>query len=664
MANRMKEDEKNEKIIRGLLKLPANRRCINCNNLGPQYVCTNFWTFICTNCSGMHREFTHRVKSISMAKFTSQEVITLQDGGNERAKSIYFKEWDPQRHSFPDSSNIDRLREFIKHVYVDRRYTGERGTNKPPRVKSDREDYNENRTADSYRGASRSPPFEDRYDHPFNERSSSGGRNDERFSRYGYEDRSPAHDGDSKRSPGQFDVVDERRRDDKTGNGNQIQRIEDRRFPDAVHRASARSPSYQKGVDSSSPPLVRPVRDILGDDVPPLQVGDLPKPNGTGVPENSSKTQRTTSSSSLGSSDGNPVELKRANSGSLIDFNINSDPPVSSTQHVPQQTVSPLASSENWASFDVVPQQKASQTSANASSIQSSLDQLLVPAIAPTGNMPSPPVSGVHALSGNNDTRQIPVMPQNQADFFAAGNTRSALPPSDISMTWGPSVAQNMQVNLTAPAGQPSQGTTVWAGGMGSALLSQTPADAKPIGRNELPQDLFTALYPPAATSFPAWPRTPHPSMGYSMQYPVGNAIQTFPQASQSTNPFELVNETSLPHASSFPSMASLQGALPNMTGNAPLLRSASLGTPLPQWMHLQQTPSYQMASSPSPYLVQQGLTNTAAQAPNHSFPMVNHGGGFGGAGAAFGASGMETQSGARYAQQGTPSASGGNPFG
>ncbi|RZS19313.1 hypothetical protein BHM03_00051686 [Ensete ventricosum] len=33
MANRVKEDEKNEKIIRGLLKLPTNRRCINCNNL-------------------------------------------------------------------------------------------------------------------------------------------------------------------------------------------------------------------------------------------------------------------------------------------------------------------------------------------------------------------------------------------------------------------------------------------------------------------------------------------------------------------------------------------------------------------------------------------------------------------------------------------------------
>ncbi|KAJ0975351.1 hypothetical protein J5N97_017316 [Dioscorea zingiberensis] len=52
---------------------------------------------------GRSREFTHRVKSISMAKFTSQEVHALQGGGNERAREIYFKEWDPQRHSFPDS---------------------------------------------------------------------------------------------------------------------------------------------------------------------------------------------------------------------------------------------------------------------------------------------------------------------------------------------------------------------------------------------------------------------------------------------------------------------------------------------------------------------------------------------------------------------------------
>lgn len=37
-----KEDEKNERIIRNLLKLPENRRCINCNSL----VCCFFFRFI------------------------------------------------------------------------------------------------------------------------------------------------------------------------------------------------------------------------------------------------------------------------------------------------------------------------------------------------------------------------------------------------------------------------------------------------------------------------------------------------------------------------------------------------------------------------------------------------------------------------------------------
>ncbi|KAE9588207.1 hypothetical protein Lalb_Chr22g0352941 [Lupinus albus] len=35
MASRLNEDEKNERIIRGLIKLQHNRRCINCNSLFP-----------------------------------------------------------------------------------------------------------------------------------------------------------------------------------------------------------------------------------------------------------------------------------------------------------------------------------------------------------------------------------------------------------------------------------------------------------------------------------------------------------------------------------------------------------------------------------------------------------------------------------------------------
>ncbi|XWS11885.1 hypothetical protein CRYUN_Cryun37aG0039800 [Craigia yunnanensis] len=178
MKGRVKEDEKNEKIIRGLLKLPANRRCINCNSLGPQYVCTSFWTFVCATCSGIHREFTHRVKSISMVTFTSEEVIGLRGGGNGRAKEVYFKEWDSQRQFVPENCNIEGLRKFIKHVYVDRRYTGEKSTVDGPSTPEmvDRED------SFTHRSGLHSMPYLDIYERHCIERSGSSERSDGRDS--------------------------------------------------------------------------------------------------------------------------------------------------------------------------------------------------------------------------------------------------------------------------------------------------------------------------------------------------------------------------------------------------------------------------------------------------------------------------------------------------
>ncbi|KAH6818643.1 hypothetical protein C2S51_002246 [Perilla frutescens var. frutescens] len=163
--NSKREEERNEKIIRGLIKLPPNRRCINCNSLGPQYVCTNFWTFICTTCSGIHREFTHRVKSVSMAKFTFQEVDALQKGGNQRARELFLKAWDPQRSRLPDNSNIDKLRDFIKNVYVDKKYSLDKSSDRPPRdPQSLRSNEDEMRRASSYHSFSQSPPYDFQYE--------------------------------------------------------------------------------------------------------------------------------------------------------------------------------------------------------------------------------------------------------------------------------------------------------------------------------------------------------------------------------------------------------------------------------------------------------------------------------------------------------------------
>lgn len=36
-----------------------------------------------TDCSGIHREFSHRIKSISLSTFSADEVKAMKEGGNE-----------------------------------------------------------------------------------------------------------------------------------------------------------------------------------------------------------------------------------------------------------------------------------------------------------------------------------------------------------------------------------------------------------------------------------------------------------------------------------------------------------------------------------------------------------------------------------------------------
>ncbi|WJZ94630.1 hypothetical protein VitviT2T_013470 [Vitis vinifera] len=736
MANRMKEDEKNEKIIRGLLKLPGNRRCINCNGLGPQYVCTNFWTFVCTTCSGIHREFTHRVKSVSMAKFTSQEVTSLQNGGNERAKEIYLKDWDQQRNSFPDSSNVDRLRDFIKHVYEDRRYTGERGSDRPPRVKmADRED------SFKQRSASQSPPSEDTYERNYGERSGLGGRNEDRNFRYNYDGRSPGYDqdkqkyGDYKRSPAQFEAGDDRYRDDRSGS----RRSEDNKFPGGEPKLEGRSPSYQKELGSSSPPVVRPVRDILGENIPPLRIGEPPKSNGGRAPGGSIQTQRTASSSSMGSIDGNPVEFKSANLGSLIDFTSDPEPPNAATATQTQQpaastvqTFTPPTNSsfggDNWASFDSPVQEKGSQVASNANTLDSVVSQLSVPAASPAGNMmlqasgtllnasmesmsklsignvavatpvnisilppggsaavpaaapagnvSSMAVSGGNSFINSNDVQQWPRVQQPQHSLFPINDNQITAQPTNISVgggsnnqIWSSSLVSNVQGSMSTPTLPSSQSTSKLIQDTSSGEVSKAPLEAKSVGRKALPEDLFTATY----TSVPGWQAVPPHGMGFGMQYPIAmlQRAPSFPQASRSINPFDVNSEAALVQAPMFPSMAPLQGALPNASAPTGLLRPSSLGTAMhPQWVQ-SQTQAYASSMPPQPLPYVSGMPQSMymGQQMHSNLPHPGHQavGGFGRDGAAFGPSNMNQQLGGRFSAPATPnsfSSMGGNPFG
>ncbi|KAK8913747.1 putative ADP-ribosylation factor GTPase-activating protein AGD14 [Platanthera zijinensis] len=182
------------------------------------------------------REFTHRVKSISMAKFTSQEVNALQEGGNE----------------------------------------------------GERNDYDENRSFKTYRSGARSPPYNDPYEKHFGEKPGSA-RNDDRNSHFNFEARSPGYDQGDHKSPNRFEMRDEIPRDDKAGND--VQSPKSYKSSTSEELPKPGVSDHQKHVYISSPPMVRPVRDILGSDIPPLRVGELPKTNGGKASNSSSETQ-------------------------------------------------------------------------------------------------------------------------------------------------------------------------------------------------------------------------------------------------------------------------------------------------------------------------------------------------------------------------------------
>ncbi|XP_064950883.1 probable ADP-ribosylation factor GTPase-activating protein AGD14 isoform X7 [Musa acuminata AAA Group] len=351
-----KQDERNEKIIRGLLKLPPNRKCINCNSLGPQYVCVNFWTFICVTCSGIHREFTHRVKSISMAKFTSQEVEALQKGGNQRAREIFLKDWDTEKMRLPSSSNLDKLREFIKYVYVEKKYAGGISSDKPPRDMQTHKNHEDHRRANSYHSFSQSPPYDGQYEERCNGKMSGMLARKPGSDRSLYEGKissfmfSPGHQAKQLYEDRFANETPNSRNSDysiTSGGGSSI--------------FYGQSPNLQD-TDNSSPPLHQ-VRNILIEDTRPSVSNTYAdaniKKNFNGFPH----SQRTASSSSFGSFDSNSASLTPSSSSNIIDLVLESEnsspvkhPDISVTPSVMQDSAPTHARSQDLFGLPVMKQ--------------------------------------------------------------------------------------------------------------------------------------------------------------------------------------------------------------------------------------------------------------------------------------------------------------------
>ncbi|KAF2306852.1 hypothetical protein GH714_022025 [Hevea brasiliensis] len=505
-----KEEERNEKIIRGLMKLPPNRRCINCNSLGPQYICTNFWTFICMTCSGIHREFTHRVKSVSMSKFTSQEVEALQNGGNQRLRS----------------------------------HEGE------------------TRRASSYHSYSQSPPYDFQYE------DRCYGKQTAVLTRKPGSDRglyvgkmssficSPTH-------------LNEKMFEDRFANEGSVSRVSDYSASSGCDLFSTESPNFQKDMGSSSPPIHTP-RDNSGENAPHRKIDLFSEENIERDAEGFPHQQRTTSFGSIASFDSNSASVKSYNSGNLPDAV--SEPEQGTGTRQDRVPTSPqLSASESCGSFDQFKAPVVPESDASASS--PTIDLFQLPAASPTSsiNLLEAPLNPAPSLNACQTTQ---TSPPSSLDLFAtasAGNltpsvTLSSIGSSakldqvsslDTGMQWPPlqnSIAQgssgpwnNSLLNLQA-----SDDTSSAQDPSNDGIQRAAPYEGL-SGLNGLLDIVLEPSYTPP-------------------QNPLMEAPQSHTISHKSTNPFDLPYDSDLEPGNMFLDMSSFQSALPNPHLPSPFL--------------------------------------------------------------------------------------------
>jgi stromal membrane-associated protein len=118
-------NNKNEDKIRAQLLAiqksdPYNKKCVDCSANGPTFIDVKFGSFLCTRCSGLHRELGTdfcRVKSVSLDNLSTEELSLFTfTKGNTYVNSVYEAVDAKYLKPFPESE-IDKVREFIRRKY-------------------------------------------------------------------------------------------------------------------------------------------------------------------------------------------------------------------------------------------------------------------------------------------------------------------------------------------------------------------------------------------------------------------------------------------------------------------------------------------------------------------------------------------------------------------
>jgi ADP-ribosylation factor GTPase-activating protein 1 len=91
------------------------QRCADCRALEPEWASVSYGSFICLRCAAHHRSLgvgISKVRSITLDRWTVDEIRRMQAGGNERLRAMFREAGVPS-----DLSIEDRYRSSTAEAY-------------------------------------------------------------------------------------------------------------------------------------------------------------------------------------------------------------------------------------------------------------------------------------------------------------------------------------------------------------------------------------------------------------------------------------------------------------------------------------------------------------------------------------------------------------------
>ncbi|XP_057704006.1 stromal membrane-associated protein 1-like isoform X2 [Corythoichthys intestinalis] len=117
-----KLNEQHQAILSNLLREDENKYCADCEAKGPRWASWNLGVFMCIRCAGIHRNLgvhISRVKSVNLDQWTQEQMQSMVDMGNGRAKQIYEAHL-PENFSRPQTDQAVEI--FIRDKYERKKY--------------------------------------------------------------------------------------------------------------------------------------------------------------------------------------------------------------------------------------------------------------------------------------------------------------------------------------------------------------------------------------------------------------------------------------------------------------------------------------------------------------------------------------------------------------